>query len=69
MIQKNASVWESSNIQTELQLSAIVVILLLPAKTNMASIGMSLWSVFITGWGKQVSIVLFDLDPHNVPLD
>lgn len=52
-----------------LQLSTIVILHSLPAKTNMAIVGMSLCSEFITGRGELASIVLIDLDPHSLPLD
>lgn len=56
------------NLQT-LQLSAIVILQSLPEKTNMAIVGMSLCSEFITCWVKPASIVLMDLNPHSLPLD
>lgn len=66
MIPRNASVWKSSNVH----LSCTIVILhSLPAKTNMAIVGMSLCSEFIIGQGELASIVLMDLDPHSLPLD
>lgn len=51
---------------SELQLSTIVILRSLPAKTNMVIVGMSLCSEFITGQGERASIVLIDLDPHSL---
>lgn len=54
---------------SELQPSTIVILHSPPAKTNMAIVGMSLCSEFITGRVELASIVLMDLDPHSLPLD
>lgn len=54
---------------SELQLSTIVILRSLPAKTNMAIVGMSLCTEFIAGRVRLASIVLVDLDPHSFPLD
>lgn len=66
MIQRNASVWESSNIHVSCKLSTIVIRHWMPEKTNTVIVGMSPWSEFITGRGELASIVLIDLNPHSL---
>lgn len=54
---------------SQLQLSPIVTLHSLPAKTNMAIVGMSSCSESITGRDELASIVLTDPNPHSLPLD